>query len=106
MGRKSETKEINQIIKAGTTFLKEIKSLLEFFTTPPPAPRQTVSPDSGQDPYKDLGVTKSMSLKEIEKIYRNLVLIYHPDRGKIDIEKIKEINNAWESIYKEKRKKR
>lgn len=106
MGKKSETKEINQIIKAASTFLKEFRSLIEFFTATPTAPEQTVSSDSGQDPYKALGVTKSMSLKEIEKIYRKLVLIYHPDRGKIDIEKIKEINNAWESISKEKRKRK
>lgn len=61
------------------------------------------------DPYKTLGVDRSMSDEEIKQAYRALVRKYHPDRypdpdlAEIATEKMKEINAAYEEIQAERR---
>lgn len=89
-------KELDKLINDGTKFILQLKTFFEVLGN------STQLKDYKQDPYKILGVTKDMHLKDIEEIYRKLVLIYHPDKGKTDTEKIKEINNAWEAIKKER----
>ena len=55
-----------------------------------------------KDPYKILKVHPSTKLEDIKKAYRELVKIYHPDKGG-DAKVIIEINEAWE-ILKNKHK--
>lgn len=58
------------------------------------------------DPYSVLGVSQSASEEEIKKAYRELVRKYHPDNyhnnplSDLAQEKMKEINQAYESITK------
>ena len=58
------------------------------------------------DPYKILGVSANASDDEIKKAYRNLARKYHPDNyagtpmAELAEEKMKEINQAYESITK------
>lgn len=57
-----------------------------------------------KDPYEVLGVTRDMPLEQIRKIRNKLVAIYHPDTGQIPNDfKMKEINNAFDLIEKEKK---
>ena len=51
------------------------------------------------DPYHVLKVHPSSKLEDIKKAYRELVKIYHPDKGG-DAKVILEINAAWESLKK------
>lgn len=50
------------------------------------------------NPYKILGVTPSMSLKDIRSEYMRLAKIYHPDGSNGDEEMFKKINEAWKMI--------
>jgi curved DNA-binding protein CbpA len=54
------------------------------------------------NPYKVLGVSPSSTLDEIRNAFKQLVLIYHPDRGgnKSDFDLIKQSYNAIYKLYK------
>ncbi|XP_055812692.1 dnaJ protein ERDJ3A [Solanum dulcamara] len=59
------------------------------------------------DPYKVLGVDKSSSQREIQKAFHKLSLQYHPDKNKSKgaQEKFAEINNAYEILSDEEKRK-
>lgn len=60
------------------------------------------------DPYKVLGVSRDATDDEIKKAYRELARKYHPDNyngnplADLVEEKMKEINEAYEMIQKER----
>ena len=60
------------------------------------------------DPYKVLGVAREASDEEIKKAYRELARKYHPDNyvdnplADLVEEKMKEINEAYDQIQKER----
>ncbi len=60
------------------------------------------------DPYKILGVSKDASDEEIKRAYRELARKYHPDNyinnplADLVNEKMKEINEAYDKIQKER----
>ncbi len=51
--------------------------------------------------YHILDLKNFASLQEIRRQYRRLALVHHPDRGG-DSEKMKEINNAYDFLMKNK----
>ncbi|KAI6698481.1 hypothetical protein NL676_018600 [Syzygium grande] len=59
------------------------------------------------DPYKALGVEKNASQREIQKAFHKLSLQYHPDKNKNKgaQEKFSEINNAYEILSDEEKRK-
>lgn len=56
------------------------------------------------DYYKTLGVPRTATADEIKSAYRKLARVYHPDAGG-DEEKFKEINEAYEVLSDEKKRK-
>jgi molecular chaperone DnaJ len=58
-----------------------------------------------RDYYEVLGVGKNASADEIKKAFRRLAVQYHPDRGG-DEAKFKEINEAYEVLKDEAKRKR
>ena len=54
------------------------------------------------EPYAVLGVPLTASLEEVKKRYRQLSMIYHPDREGGYSEAMKRVNEAYEQILKEK----
>ncbi|XP_062210914.1 dnaJ protein ERDJ3A-like [Phragmites australis] len=59
------------------------------------------------DPYKVLGVDKNASQRDIQKAFHKLSLKYHPDKnkGKGAQGKFEEINNAYEILSDEEKRK-
>uniref|UniRef100_A0A5B7B713 J domain-containing protein n=1 Tax=Davidia involucrata TaxID=16924 RepID=A0A5B7B713_DAVIN len=59
------------------------------------------------DPYKVLGVERNASQREIQKAFHKLSLQYHPDKNKSKgaQEKFAEINNAYDILSDEERRK-
>ncbi|XXG44340.1 hypothetical protein AAC387_Pa01g4172 [Persea americana] len=59
------------------------------------------------DPYKVLGVDKNASQRDIQKAFHKLSLKYHPDKNKEKgaQEKFSEINNAYEILSDEEKRK-
>src|SRR3989344_8596279 len=51
-----------------------------------------------KDFYETLGVGKDASRDEIKRAYRKLAHEHHPDKGKGEAEKFKEINQAYEVL--------
>ncbi len=50
------------------------------------------------DPYKILGVKKKTPPDKVKEVYRKLAFQYHPDRNPDGLEKMKEINVAYQMI--------
>ncbi|KAJ8753836.1 hypothetical protein K2173_000090 [Erythroxylum novogranatense] len=59
------------------------------------------------DPYKVLGIEKNANQREIQKAFHKLSLQYHPDKNKNKSaqEKFAEINNAYEILSDEEKRK-
>lgn len=60
---------------------------------------------SQKDYYKILGVDKSASQEEIKKAFRKLAHQHHPDKKGGDEAKFKEINEAWQVLGDENKRK-
>lgn len=50
------------------------------------------------DYYSTLGISKTASAEDIKKAYRKLAHQYHPDTGKGDAEKFKQVNEAYQVL--------
>ncbi len=57
-----------------------------------------------KDYYQTLGVDKSANQEEIKKAFRKLAHKYHPDKPDGDVEKFKEINEAYQSLGDEQKR--
>jgi curved DNA-binding protein CbpA len=61
-----------------------------------------------KDYYRILGVNREASAQDIKKAFRQLALRYHPDRNPGDVkeaeEKFKKINEAYEVLSNEQKK--
>ena len=57
------------------------------------------------DYYKILNVNEKATKEEIKKAYRRLSLQYHPDKPTGDSEKFKQINEAYQTLGNENKRK-
>src|ERR1051326_4654969 len=58
-----------------------------------------------KDYYNILGINKSSSADEIKRAYRKLAHQYHPDKGGGNAEKFKEVNEAYQVLGNEEKRK-
>ena len=54
--------------------------------------------------YEILGVTPDSDMREIKSAYRTLARKYHPDMAQGNINKFKEINEAYETLSNERKR--
>ncbi len=82
--------EISKYLKKGREegFILEWNSLIEKLNI--------------ESPYATLGITIDATDKDVEKAYRKLALVYHPDKPTRDAKKFEKIKNAKESILSER----
>ena len=57
-----------------------------------------------KDYYQILGVTKNATSDEIKKAYRKLAHQYHPDKASGNEDKFKEINEAYQVLSDDKKR--
>ena len=50
------------------------------------------------DYYSTLGISKGASADDIKRAYRKLAHQYHPDKGKGDPEKFKQVSEAYQVL--------
>lgn len=81
-------------IKAASDFIRLICDIRNSF------PAQPQRDDS--DPHKVLGISQNATIEEIKKRYRQLCLIWHPDRQGGDLEAMKRLNEAYNLVCQEK----
>ena len=55
--------------------------------------------------YDILGVSKSASPEEIKRAYRKLAHQYHPDKGQGNEEKFKQVNEAYQVLGNQEKRK-
>ncbi len=58
----------------------------------------------GKDYYQILGVAKGASKDEIKQAFRKLAHKYHPDKQEGDVERFKEINEAYTVLSDDKKR--
>ena len=57
-----------------------------------------------KNPYETLGISRNSSKKEIKKAFINLTKLYHPDKNPDSKEKYTEINEAYQTLSNESKR--
>lgn len=79
-----------------------------FLKTPPPGggvyqpPPSAGAPPFRPSPYEVLGLPEGAGEREFRQRYRELMRLYHRDRGSGSDAMAKRINQAWDEIKKER----
>jgi len=82
---------------------KDIPSWLREYQTQPkelPPGAKAASPQSAMplpDAYAILGLPQTATLEEVEKNYKHLAAVFHPDKGGYE-EAMKLLNNAYQRV--------
>ena len=82
------------------TWLKEFQQPKELPSGQPAAPQQQPAMPLA-DAYAVLGLPPTATLEQVKRNYKNLAVIFHPDKGGY-AEAMKLLNQAYERICREK----
>lgn len=99
--KKSVISEINQGLELGVELIRTVESIIASVR----APRESLTaepPHLDLSPYEILGVPPSASEKEFKHRYRELMKLYHSDRGSGSDAMAKRVNEAYEQIFEDK----
>ena len=83
-----------QTIRAATDFMQFIYHIGSRFAGPH-------EPDNS-DPYKILGISPNASIQEIDRRYRQLSQVWHPDKQGGNLEAMKKLNQAYSLIRQQR----
>ena len=86
----------------GKTALEWVKELKKPRELPPGVPAAPIPPMPLVDAYVFLGLPQTATMEEVNRNYKRLAAIYHPDKGGY-AEAMVILNNAYERIKKEKK---
>jgi len=113
--RKSKVQEINDGLAIlndilNTTapgFMKNFSEFMSQFAAPaghqlPPPGPSAPAPRPELSPYEIFGLSPSSPQEAFKKRYQDIMKVFHPDSGSTNDVMAKKVNNAWESIRREK----
>jgi len=90
---KKQTMSYSQAVTGGATKVGTVTKMRERMTASPPVLPPQPSPEqagvmrrirSGRDPWEQLGVTRGAGRDEVNKVYRKLAMLLHPDKTAVD----------------------
>lgn len=99
--KKSLVKEINKGLELLRDIVREGSNLVQELRTPP-APPSSRPPATRVNAYEIFGLPRDASQKEFKERYRELMRLYHSDRGSGSDAMAKRINQAYEEIKAER----
>lgn len=98
MGRSTIKISIDhRTIRAATDFVRLVWDLGNSFSAP------QLEPKHNSDPYEVLGISPQATLDQVNERYRNLAKIWHPDAKGGNLDAMKRLNEAYDSICKERK---
>jgi len=93
--------EINRGLELGVELIRTVESFIAAVRVP----RESLTAEPPQlelSPYEILGVPPSASEKEVKHRYRELMRMFHTDRGSGSDSMAKKINQAYDAIKRER----
>ena len=84
-----------QTIRAATDFMQFIYRIGSRFAGP--------HERDNSDPYNILGISPNASMQEIERRYKQLSLVWHPDKQGGNLDAMKRLNEAYSLIRQQRR---
>ena len=99
--KKSVISEINQGLELGVELIRTVESIIASVR----APRESLTAEPPQlelSPYETLGVPTSAGEKEVKHRYRELMRMFHSDRGSGSDSMAKKINESYAAIKRER----
>lgn len=99
--KKSRLAEVNRGLELGADFVRALGSFIGALRSPQEAP-PTGQPPARLTAYEVFGLPPTASQKEFKQRYRELMRLFHSDRGSGSDAMAKRINQAYSEIKQER----
>jgi len=98
---KSRLTEINRGLELLAELVRMAPPLIDRLRPPLVTPSQQ-TPETGLTPYEVFGLPPNAGRNDFKKRYRDLMRLFHSDKGSGSDAMAKRVNQAWDEIRQEK----